>query len=207
MAQELTIGKVAKLAAVNVETIRYYQRRGLLAEPDKPYMGYRRYSVDIVKRIRFIKRAQALGFTLVVVNKFTCPSYHILRQQIHRIGVTRSEDLHHDRAALRRHWSHGAGIGLTDCIYLLPRARHRPRPAHREERPQYDTAAREIIEGLWRAGRPGCRTILSAMKLYKDLKGRPTSVALKERTIRRLKVVAKGAGDFISSGDADLYHL
>ncbi|MCS6302707.1 MAG: MerR family transcriptional regulator [Nitrospira sp.] len=64
MAQELTIGKVAKLAEVHVETIRYYQRRGLLAEPDKPYMGYRRYSADIVKRIRFIKRAQALGFTL-----------------------------------------------------------------------------------------------------------------------------------------------
>lgn len=64
MAQELTIGKVAKLAEVNVETIRYYQRRGLLAEPDKPYMGYRRYPADIVKHIRFIKRAQALGFTL-----------------------------------------------------------------------------------------------------------------------------------------------
>ena len=64
MAQELTIGKVAKLAEVNVETIRYYQRRGLLAEPDKPYMGYRRYPADMVKHIRFIKRAQALGFTL-----------------------------------------------------------------------------------------------------------------------------------------------
>lgn len=64
MASELTIGRVAKLAGVNVETIRYYQRRGLLAEPDKPHMGYRRYPSDIVKHIRFIKRAQALGFTL-----------------------------------------------------------------------------------------------------------------------------------------------
>ena len=64
MAQELTIGKVAKLAEVNVETIRYYQRRRLLAEPKKPYMGYRHYPADIVKHIRFIKRAQALGFTL-----------------------------------------------------------------------------------------------------------------------------------------------
>jgi MerR family mercuric resistance operon transcriptional regulator len=58
------IGRVAKLAGVNVETIRYYQRRGLLAEPEKPYMGYRRYPADIVKHIRFIKRAQGLGFTL-----------------------------------------------------------------------------------------------------------------------------------------------
>ena len=64
MASELTIGRVAKLAGVNVETIRYYQRRGLLAEPDKPHMGYRRYPADMVKHIRFIKRAQALGFTL-----------------------------------------------------------------------------------------------------------------------------------------------
>ncbi len=64
MAKELTIGSVAKLAGVNVETIRYYQRRGLIAEPDKPHMGYRRYPADIVKHIRFIKRAQALGFTL-----------------------------------------------------------------------------------------------------------------------------------------------
>ncbi len=60
----MTIGRVAKLAGVNVETVRYYQRRGLLAEPDKPHMGYRRYPADIVKHIRFIKRAQALGFTL-----------------------------------------------------------------------------------------------------------------------------------------------
>ena len=64
MTSELTIGRIAKLARVNVETIRYYQRRGLLAEPDKPHMGYRRYPADIVKHIRFIKRAQALGFTL-----------------------------------------------------------------------------------------------------------------------------------------------
>ena len=64
MASELTIGRVAKLAGVNVETIRYYQRRRLIAEPDKPHMGYRRYPADIVKYIRFIKRAQALGFTL-----------------------------------------------------------------------------------------------------------------------------------------------
>ena len=64
MASELTIGRVAKLAGVNVETIRYYQRRRLLAEPVKPHMGYRRYPANIVKHIRFIKRAQALGFTL-----------------------------------------------------------------------------------------------------------------------------------------------
>lgn len=68
MSRELTIGRVAKLAGVNVETIRYYQRRGLLDEPEKPFRGYRRYPVEMVKRLRFIKRAKALGFTLEEVS-------------------------------------------------------------------------------------------------------------------------------------------
>ena len=67
MTPELTIGKLAEAAGVNVETIRYYQRRGLLDEPDKPQSGYRRYRADTTKRLRFIKRAQALGFTLTEV--------------------------------------------------------------------------------------------------------------------------------------------
>lgn len=64
MAIELTIGKLANAAGVNIETIRYYQRRGLLDEPPKPLGGHRRYAPEQAKRVRFIKRAQALGFTL-----------------------------------------------------------------------------------------------------------------------------------------------
>ena len=64
MRGDLTIGKLAEQAGVNVETIRYYQRRGLLDEPRKPIGGYRRYPSDTAKRVRFIKRAQGLGFTL-----------------------------------------------------------------------------------------------------------------------------------------------
>ena len=64
MATELTIGRLADEAGVNVETIRYYQRRGLMAEPDRPMSGHRRYDRDAIKRVRFIKRAQFLGFTL-----------------------------------------------------------------------------------------------------------------------------------------------
>ena len=64
MPRELTIGRLAALACVNVETIRYYQRRGLLDEPRKPLGGHRHYPPAAAKRIRFIKRAQALGFTL-----------------------------------------------------------------------------------------------------------------------------------------------
>ena len=64
MATELTIGKLAAAAGVNIETVRYYQRLGLLDEPERPRTGYRRYSQQQTKRLHFIKRAQCLGFTL-----------------------------------------------------------------------------------------------------------------------------------------------
>jgi MerR family mercuric resistance operon transcriptional regulator len=64
MSSNVTIGTLATEAGVNVETIRYYQRRGLLAEPVKPAGGQRRYSPSDARRVRFIKRAQVLGFTL-----------------------------------------------------------------------------------------------------------------------------------------------
>ncbi len=60
----LTIGQLARHADVNVETVRYYQRIGLIDKPQKPLQGYRRYPASIIDRIRFIKRAQELGFTL-----------------------------------------------------------------------------------------------------------------------------------------------
>lgn len=63
-SKALTIGRLAKSADVNVETVRYYQRVGLIKEPPKPADGYRRYPDETVNRIRFIKRAQQLGFTL-----------------------------------------------------------------------------------------------------------------------------------------------
>lgn len=62
--ENLTIGAFAKAAGVNVETIRFYQRKGLLLEPDKPYGGIRRYGEADVARVRFVKSAQRLGFSL-----------------------------------------------------------------------------------------------------------------------------------------------
>lgn len=62
--EQLTIGAFAKTAGVNVETIRFYQRKGLLPEPDKPYGGIRRYSHADVARVKFVKSAQRLGFSL-----------------------------------------------------------------------------------------------------------------------------------------------
>jgi MerR family transcriptional regulator, mercuric resistance operon regulatory protein len=59
-----TIGGLAKAAGVGVETVRYYQRRGLLPEPARPPGEVRRYGSEDVKRLRFIRAAQAAGFTL-----------------------------------------------------------------------------------------------------------------------------------------------
>ena len=62
--QALTISRLAREAGVNVETIRFYQRRGLLGEPPKPLGGIRHYSQPDVARVLFIKAAQRIGFTL-----------------------------------------------------------------------------------------------------------------------------------------------
>ena len=62
--ESLTIGAFAKAAGVNVETIRFYQRKELLPEPDKPYGSIRRYGEADVARVKFVKSAQRLGFSL-----------------------------------------------------------------------------------------------------------------------------------------------
>ncbi len=60
----MTIGQLAKSASVGVETIRFYERKGLIEQPPKPRTGYRRYAAELVQRIRFIRQAQELGFSL-----------------------------------------------------------------------------------------------------------------------------------------------
>lgn len=63
-AESLTIGAVAKAAEVGVETVRFYEREGLIAEPPRRRSGYRQYPPDTIRRVRFIRRAKELGFTL-----------------------------------------------------------------------------------------------------------------------------------------------
>jgi len=62
--EALTIGQLARRGRIHVETIRYYERRGLLPRPARTQSGYRAFEPDTVRRIRFIKRAQELGFSL-----------------------------------------------------------------------------------------------------------------------------------------------
>jgi MerR family mercuric resistance operon transcriptional regulator len=63
----MTIGRAAAAAGVNVETIRFYERRGLITRPRRPQRGFRSYDGATVERVRFIREAQALGFTLAQV--------------------------------------------------------------------------------------------------------------------------------------------
>lgn len=65
----LTIGKLAQMAEVNVETIRYYERIGLLNRPAKPFGGFRTYPAETARRIHFIRRAQQLGFSLKEISE------------------------------------------------------------------------------------------------------------------------------------------
>jgi MerR family mercuric resistance operon transcriptional regulator len=66
---KLTIGHVARSAGVHIETVRYYQRRGLVGLPPKRARGFRYYAPETVTRVRFIKRAQALGMSLKEVQR------------------------------------------------------------------------------------------------------------------------------------------
>jgi DNA-binding transcriptional MerR regulator len=87
----LRVGEVAAAAGVNIETLRYYERRGLLARPDRSLGGHRLYPVETVGRLRVIKVAQHLGFTLAEVSE-------LLEAGRHHHGAARPGGLH-DRAS------------------------------------------------------------------------------------------------------------
>lgn len=65
----MTIGQVARHAGVGVETVRFYERTGLLDAPPRRMSGYRQYAPDVVRRIQFIQRAKALGFSLKEISE------------------------------------------------------------------------------------------------------------------------------------------
>ena len=103
----LTIGRLAREAGVHVETIRYYQRRGLLGEPKRPAGGVRRYGADAIARLGFIRRAQEVGFTLDEVKALlvlgetpNCRGARSLAAKKLELVESRIRDLERMRAAL-----------------------------------------------------------------------------------------------------------
>jgi Hg(II)-responsive transcriptional regulator len=124
----LTIGQVAQRARVRLDTVRYYERRGLLPAPPRTPSGYRQYAPETVRRVAFIKRAQALGFTLGEI-------HHLLSLRVAPgTGCTAVErsarsamerldhqlaDLHRMRAALARLADACGSQHATDLCPLL----------------------------------------------------------------------------------------
>jgi len=105
----MTIGQLAKAGGVGVETVRYYQRLKLLDEPRRAYGSVRRYGEDILERIRFIKRAQGLGFTLSEIKTLFLLDAKRDRHRAHRLAKSkiieieqRLKDMSAMRSALRQ---------------------------------------------------------------------------------------------------------
>lgn len=102
-----SISKVAKELAINIETVRFYERRGLIEQPSKPVTGYRHYPRETVNRIRFIKRAQELGFTLNEINSLLSlndkPCGHAQELAKHKLLTVKQKirDLRHLEKALK----------------------------------------------------------------------------------------------------------
>lgn len=122
------IGKTAELAGVNKETIRYYERRNLIPEPDRMDSGYRLFSQRHINQIRFIKRAQELGFTLSEIEDLlnlkmdeetTCTEIKTEAEQKYSDVISKIEDLQRIKETLGNLIDSCSGEGPTgDCPIL-----------------------------------------------------------------------------------------
>ena len=102
MDVSMTIAGVADAAEVGVETVRYYERRGLIAQPKRKVGAYRRYDDSHVARIRFIKRAQELGFSLEEIEDLLQLQDGTDRRTIRKIAAKRLEQTRARIADLKR---------------------------------------------------------------------------------------------------------
>jgi MerR family transcriptional regulator, copper efflux regulator len=108
-SKPLSIGQVSRQAGVAIETVRFYERQGLLAEPARKASGYRQYTDEVIPRLLFIKRAKDLGFSLSDISEFlelradsstTCDEVRqSAREKIEEI-VRKMEDLDRMKNAL-----------------------------------------------------------------------------------------------------------
>ena len=127
----LTIGRLARAAGVNVETVRYYQRLGLVDEPIKPERGFRQYPADTLDRIVFIKRAQQLGFRLQEIRELLelgdghCADVRTRAEDKRRQVEAQIRDLRAIRATLDKLITAcRAGRGDAHCPIVESLARH-----------------------------------------------------------------------------------
>jgi MerR family copper efflux transcriptional regulator len=99
---DLSIGKLARLADVGIDTVRYYERNGLLAPESRLASGYRRYGELELSRLRFIRKAQRLGFTLKEIGALLNLSARRNVAQVKRAAQTKLEDVDARIADLQR---------------------------------------------------------------------------------------------------------
>jgi MerR family mercuric resistance operon transcriptional regulator len=109
-----TIGGLAKAAGVGVETVRYYQRRGLLPEPPRPQGEVRRYSAEDVRKLKFIRSAQAAGFTLTEIGELLDLSVMDNRPRARELAKSRIAALDERIAELEQARKALAGLA-ADC--------------------------------------------------------------------------------------------
>ena len=98
----MTIGRLAREAGVNIDTIRYYERNGLVPKPVRRASGYREYEIADVRRLRFILRAKDLGFTLVEIAELLSLSADRDVRGVKRRAEQRLEQVEHKIEELKR---------------------------------------------------------------------------------------------------------
>ena len=113
--ESLSIGALAKRAGVGIDTVRYYERSGLLWPKERLASGYRRYSPAEVARLRFIRRAQALGFTLKEIAELLALSNRRDIARVKRAAQQKVIDVEKRIASLQR-----MRQGLADLIEACP---------------------------------------------------------------------------------------
>jgi MerR family copper efflux transcriptional regulator len=109
----LGIGALAKQAGVRIDTVRYYERRGLLAPKSRLPSGYRRYGATEIARLRFIRRAQALGFSLQEIRELLALSQGRDVARVKRVAQAKLADVEARIRALQR--VHGGLASLIDA--------------------------------------------------------------------------------------------
>lgn len=150
------IGQLARSAGVKADTVRFYERIGLLDEPERTFSGYRIYDPAAVQRLQFIKKAQALGFTLEEIKRIlrlrgrgreTCAC--VIRMAEASLGDVEAklgelqafrDDLARNLARWRRMSGQGAPLVAEFCA-LIEKSRPHPRVGSREARPSGNVRA------------------------------------------------------------------
>ncbi len=134
--KSLTIGRLAKEAGVNLETVRYYERRGLLQRPPRSASGYRLFPSDAARRLKFIRRSQELGFSLAEIRELlslrvspNAKSADVRRRAEAKIADidAKIRSLDSMKATLRRLTKVCAGCGpIAECPILESLDREEP---------------------------------------------------------------------------------